>query len=79
MRVLLVEPAKSSIPSDGNMVHVDTALSVYAQQRRDFDEITAPTVRYPAGPTVGRGLTLRRIAPTWAFDKQTRKRNRMAS
>ena len=54
MRVLLVEPANTSIPSDGNMVHVDTALSVYAQQRRDFDEMRA-------------------------FDKQTRKRNRMAS
>jgi NAD(P)-dependent dehydrogenase (short-subunit alcohol dehydrogenase family) len=37
-----------------------------------------PRVRYAAGPTAGRVRTLRRFAPTGAFDKQIRKLNRLA-
>jgi len=37
-----------------------------------------PKVRYTAGSTAGRVSTLRRIAPTRAFDRQIRKLNRLA-
>jgi hypothetical protein len=37
-----------------------------------------PRVRYTAGPTAGRVRTLRRFAPTGAFDRQIRKLNRLA-
>lgn len=52
MRVLLVEPTNTSTPSDGNMVHADTALSVYAQQLRDFDEIRAAAMTDGDDPTI---------------------------
>jgi len=38
-----------------------------------------PRLRYAAGPTAGRVRTLRRFAPTGAFDRQIRKLNRLAS
>jgi short-subunit dehydrogenase len=37
-----------------------------------------PKLRYTAGPLAGRVRTLRRIAPTRAFDRQIRKLNRLA-
>jgi NAD(P)-dependent dehydrogenase (short-subunit alcohol dehydrogenase family) len=37
-----------------------------------------PRLRYAAGPLAGRVRTLRRFAPTGAFDKQIRKLNRLA-
>jgi len=37
-----------------------------------------PKLRYTAGPLAGRVKTLRRIAPTRAFDRQIRKLNRLA-
>jgi NAD(P)-dependent dehydrogenase (short-subunit alcohol dehydrogenase family) len=38
-----------------------------------------PRLRYTAGPLAGRVRTLRRFAPSRAFDKQIRKLNRLAS
>lgn len=38
-----------------------------------------PKLRYPAGSQAGRVHTLRRIVPPRTFDKQIRKRNRLAS
>ena len=40
---------------------------------------TKPKQRYTAGPLARRVKTLRRIAPTRAFDRQIRKLNRLAS
>lgn len=37
-----------------------------------------PKIRYTAGPLAGRVRTLRRIAPSRAFDRQIRKLNRLA-
>jgi NAD(P)-dependent dehydrogenase (short-subunit alcohol dehydrogenase family) len=38
-----------------------------------------PKLRYTAGRDAGRVSTLRRIVPAWAFDRQIRKLNRLAS
>ncbi len=37
-----------------------------------------PKLRYTAGSTAGRISTLRRIVPSWVFDRQIRKLNRLA-
>ncbi len=39
---------------------------------------TKPKLRYTAGPLASRVRTLRRVAPTRAFDRQIRKLNRLA-
>ena len=36
-----------------------------------------PKLRYTAGPTAGRVSALRRYVPSWAFDRQIRKLNRL--
>ena len=36
-----------------------------------------PKLRYTAGSTAGRVITLRRFVPAWAFDRQIRKLNRL--
>jgi NAD(P)-dependent dehydrogenase (short-subunit alcohol dehydrogenase family) len=38
-----------------------------------------PKLRYTAGTLAGRASTLRRVVPAWAFDRQIRKLNQLAS
>jgi NAD(P)-dependent dehydrogenase (short-subunit alcohol dehydrogenase family) len=45
VRVLLVQPANTNTPFDANMVPADTPLSIYAQQRRIFDDVMAAAMK----------------------------------
>ena len=45
VRVLLVEPANTTTGFDANMVRADTPLPIYAQQRRNFDDIIAAAMK----------------------------------
>jgi NAD(P)-dependent dehydrogenase (short-subunit alcohol dehydrogenase family) len=51
MRVLLVEPANTNTPFDGNVVRADAPLPVYAQQRLIFDELIATAMKDGDNPT----------------------------
>jgi NAD(P)-dependent dehydrogenase (short-subunit alcohol dehydrogenase family) len=52
VRVLLVEPAPTSTPFEGNVVRADTPLPVYAQQGRVFDEVLAAGLKGGDEPSV---------------------------
>jgi short-subunit dehydrogenase len=45
VRGLLVEPANTTTGFDANMVRGDTPLPIYAQQRRNFDDIIAAAMK----------------------------------
>jgi len=51
VRVLLVEPANTNTPFDGNVVRADAPLPVYAQQRLIFDELIATAMKDGDNPT----------------------------
>jgi NAD(P)-dependent dehydrogenase (short-subunit alcohol dehydrogenase family) len=52
VRVLLVEPAYTNTPFDGNAVRPDTSLPVYAGQRQIFDEVMAAAMKNGDDPAI---------------------------
>jgi len=65
VRVLLVEPANTTTGFDANMVRADTPLPIYAQQRRNFDDVIAAAMKDGDDPAaVGKTIVAAATDPT---------------
>ena len=67
--MILVEPATTNTAFDANAVRANTARSVYAEQRRIFDEVMVTTVKAGDNPAI-----VAKVVVAAAIDKKPKLR-----